>query len=349
MVAAVALLWVRELTTEGAAGSIAATWGYLALAVLTVLWAWFWLVRAGNADTAINGVIVGVATVAAIIAITAFPVGVVPLYFVSVMAGAAYRWRPSAILVGLLTVLSALLLYIHHLRTISDGQEVVVVAALGIAAIVVRRLVGARAELEASQAEIRHLAAIEARTRLAQDLHDKLGQELTVVVMQGELLTMDLAAADLPELEHRSRALVDTTRHSLELMRELVTSVRSTGLASELELARHTLQTCGITCTTSGAIGLPTDVDTAFGWVVREATTNILRHSRASAVEIAVAEQPSHITLTIRDDGDGVSMPSKGNGLTSIDERIDQLGGQVDLTSRPGHGFTLTATVPVTR
>jgi len=349
MVGFISLLWVRELATTAPQGAVADAWGFGALTVLTLSWSWFWLMLAGYADTWRNALVVLIGVVCAVIAITAFPSGVVPFYFVAVLAGASYRWQVASLLVAAMTVLSAVLLFVHHLRTVSDAQEVVVVAALGAAAIIVRQLVGARAELEASQAEIRHLAAVDARARFAQDLHDKLGQQLTVAVMQGELLSMDLADADLPELEARSKILVDSTRHSLELMRELVTSVRTGGLASELELAAQTLEASRMSLTVSVSGGpLTPSTDVAFGWVVREAITNVLRHSRAHHVAITVQTSDHEQSLAITDDGVGVAHVTPGNGLAGISDRIAELGGSVAIGAQADRGFSITAKVPVT-
>ena len=90
---------------------------------------------------------------------------------------------------------------------------------------------------------------------------------------------------------------------------------------------------------------LPGPVDAVLGWVVREATTNVLRHSgaRSVAVDVATGED---VVLTVTDDGRGGGGP-RGAGLSGLAERVEALGGRLDAGSADGRGFRLTAVVPV--
>jgi two-component system sensor histidine kinase DesK len=351
MAASVGLLWVREFGGEATPGHVVIGWGYAALIVLSLTWIWFWLTRAGRPDTALNGAAIAVITGCAAVAILAFPSGVVPLYFAAAVAGAAYPWQISSFLVAGETVLSAAFLFALHLRTVSDAQEVVVVAALGVGAITVRRLVGARAELEASYLEIQHLAAADARNRLARDLHDQLGQQLTVAVMQGELLSQDLTELERPELAARADGVVRATRESLELMRELVTQVRTGGFISEVDLARQVLATADIDLDLQapGRGSLWPAADIAYGLVVREAVTNVLRHSRAKHVTILLDREDGWLALRITDDGRNSKSnrpPAFGTGLSSMQSRIEELGGRFTAHESES-GFEIDARVPV--
>jgi two-component system sensor histidine kinase DesK len=91
---------------------------------------------------------------------------------------------------------------------------------------------------------------------------------------------------------------------------------------------------------------LPAAVDTVLGWVMREATTNVLRHSQARSVTVRTVRNDDTVELTVTDDGSGVSGGS-GSGLAGLAERLAALGGRLDAGPAAGGGFTVTARVPL--
>jgi two-component system sensor histidine kinase DesK len=127
-----------------------------------------------------------------------------------------------------------------------------------------------------------------------------------------------------------------------------VTGYRERAFAEELENARGTLADAGVDVTVRRVAGdLPTDVDAAFAWVVREATTNVVKHSGARTCRIMV-ENGVAWSLTVRDDGRGrVGGGADGFGLLGLRERLAALGGV--LTTSDAGGFALRATVPIVR
>ena len=130
-------------------------------------------------------------------------------------------------------------------------------------------------------------------------------------------------------------------------VRDVVRGYREIDLEAELSGARGVLRAAGIDCEVSGETGgLPTEVQSALGWVVREATTNVLRHSGARSVTVELALTEDGATLTVTDDGRG---PTGGNGagLAGLAERVAALGGTVETGAAPGRGFRLRAVVPV--
>jgi two-component system sensor histidine kinase DesK len=92
---------------------------------------------------------------------------------------------------------------------------------------------------------------------------------------------------------------------------------------------------------------LPAAVDVVLGWVVREATTNVLRHSSATEVTVALAVDPLRTRLTVADDGVGPTAPP-GAGLAGLAERVAALGGRLESGPGPGRGFRLAAELPLT-
>src|SRR5262249_21184906 len=133
-----------------------------------------------------------------------------------------------------------------------------------------------------------------------------------------------------------------------------VTGYRARTVDGELARARGVLEAAGVTVTTTGAVsGLPRDVDDLLAWVVREATTNIVRHSRARRAGFALTERDGSVRLEV--DNDGVASgpadadpgePVGGSGLVGLRERVAAAGGQLTAASLDD-GFRVIAAVPV--
>jgi two-component system sensor histidine kinase DesK len=91
---------------------------------------------------------------------------------------------------------------------------------------------------------------------------------------------------------------------------------------------------------------LAAKVDAVLGWVVREATTNVLRHSHASAVTVQLDASDRLARLVVTDDGVGSGAPS-GAGLSGLAERVEALGGRLESGPAGARGFRLAAEVPL--
>lgn len=322
----------------------------LALAVLVAaaVWTWFWMALAAKPDRAAHAVAVALMTASAAAIVLIRPTGVYPLYYAVIVAGAAYKWRVGALLALAVSWLTIIVWWFAKLATPWTLSGIVITVLLGGAAVIVRRYVGVQLELHETRDELRRLAAAEARSQLARDLHDQLGQNLTATVMQGELLAMDLPADSSPELRARVKLIVDSSREALTLMRDMVSGIRSSrpDVQTEAVAARRLLEASGIECRTRIETDrLPAATDETFGWIIREGATNVLRHSGASSCEITLEPHDDVHVLRLSDDGCGATA-DPGNGLSHIAERIDAAGGQLDIRSRPGVGHTLIATVP---
>ena len=83
------------------------------------------------------------------------------------------------------------------------------------------------------------------------------------------------------------------------------------------------------------------------GWVIREATTNVIRHSGAKHCAIVLVADYRQVRIEVTNDGWLVSQTPAGNGLRGLNERLSALGGGLDASALPGAGFRLVATVPV--
>ncbi|MCX4097571.1 sensor histidine kinase [Nocardia sp. alder85J] len=203
------------------------------------------------------------------------------------------------------------------------------------------REIGARSEqlrvlARRQQAE---LAISEERNRVARDVHDILGHSLTVITVKTELaqrlldLDPDRARAELADVERLAR-------EALAGVRDTVGGLREVGLAGELANARTALHAAGIVAELPDA-EVPGARGIVFGWVLREAVTNVVRHSRARHCRVVVT--PAAIEIT--DDGDGSAATVRfGSGLRGLRDRVRAAGGALALTTPPGGGLRLAAT-----
>ena len=132
-------------------------------------------------------------------------------------------------------------------------------------------------------------------------------------------------------------------------MIDFVRNVHDQGaLVAAICHAGWVLASAGIACRVEGSPRLPVAVQATLGWVVREGTTNVLRHSQAQECVITLSAGAAAVTLTMDNDGtpSGAAPARPGTGLTGLTERITALGGTVTAGCSPGDRFRLEATVP---
>jgi two-component system sensor histidine kinase DesK len=213
------------------------------------------------------------------------------------------------------------------------------------------RLIRANAALRHAQEELADRAVDEERLRFARDLHDLLGHDLSVITLKAQLARR-LMDRD-PQTARRELADVEAvSRTALREVREAVSGYRQPALASELAGARTALDAAGIACTVEHAeVALPPSREAVLAWGVREATTNVIRHSGAQRCAIKIAVGLDEALLEVTDDGgagpavDG----SDGTGLLGLEERAVAAGGRVVAGPRPGGGFGLELRIPLGR
>ncbi|MGW7275695.1 sensor histidine kinase [Streptomyces sp. NPDC054864] len=191
------------------------------------------------------------------------------------------------------------------------------------------------------------LAVAEERLRFGRDLHDVMGRNLAVIALKSEL-AVQLAKRGRPEAVDQMVEVQRIAQESQREVREVVRGYREADLAVELAGAQSVLEAAGIDCRVAGSsAGLPVSVQSALGWVVREATTNVLRHGDAQRCDITLAITDDRTSLVVENDGVPETAPEgrKGSGLEGLRERLAAVGGTLDFTSGDGH-FRLTAEVP---
>lgn len=234
---------------------------------------------------------------------------------------------------------------------------------------------GRRAEvvtaLRRTRADLARTAVAEERLRIARDVHDLLGHSLSLITLKAELAGRVIgtdprrAAAEIAELE-------SVARQSLSDVRAAVAGYRQPDLAAELDSARQLLDSAGIASqiTAADTGGLSHDVDAALAWAVREGTTNVVRHSKATRVAISVSAGPAEATAEVSDNGPPADdepvrlrppadqgRPQArvsrdrarlgGSGLAGLAERVHGLGGELVAGAVAPQGFLLRVVVPL--
>jgi two-component system sensor histidine kinase DesK len=233
----------------------------------------------------------------------------------------------------------------------SDGSTVAAwtLTVLGVGALTAALGQATRAneELRRAREERARLAVSEERVRIARDLHDLLGHTLSLVALKTELATK-LIDSDPRRAEAELAEVQRVTREALADVREAVQGYRRVAFAEALESARATLAAAGIACRVDGvAPELPTDVESVLAWAVREATTNVVRHSHARTCAITLRTNGAGVALQV--DDDGAARPARngdGAGLAGLAERARHLHGTLEAGARPEGGFRLRLTLP---
>jgi signal transduction histidine kinase len=205
------------------------------------------------------------------------------------------------------------------------------------------------------QQKLRRLAVVEDRERIARDLHDAIIQDLFAVglVLQGLASRMDEARDrhDMEEAVERLDSAITELRRFIFDLKPPVWHDRD--LTTELtRLVQQLAEPYGVhtRVDVSPDLGrVPSDVIDVASQIVREATSNALRHSESPTVEIAAESGAGFLILTITDRGKGFDPASvePGLGLSSLRSRAEKAGGDTTLHTGPGRGTTVRVLLPI--
>jgi signal transduction histidine kinase len=210
-------------------------------------------------------------------------------------------------------------------------------------------LVGAVRALEATRAVLAEQAVDAENRRFARDLHDTLVQSLSAVALTGELalrlVDRDpvVAARELDQLRALATGLAEDARRVGE-------GQRAVTLAGETRAAAQLLRAAGIEADIRVEVRPVTpQADALLGWAVREAATNVVRHSTASRCAIAVTQEDGHVGLLVVNDGVRARPPGgarEGTGLAGLADRVRDLRGSVQAEDGDAGEFRLRVRVP---
>lgn len=261
-----------------------------------------------------------------------------PGMMIYVVAFAPFITDSLTVCISIFVAVSACLMgegLLLHLNPWSWGFPMFICLAVGSGNLVAAQRMRTNQKLSLAHEEIAHLAKVAERERIARDLHDVLGHTLSVVVLKSEL------AGKLME-QNRERAYKEIAeveqiaRSALAEVRQAISGYRSEGLMAELNRARVTLDAAGVTleCTAEPP-KLRLAEETVLSLIVREAVTNIVRHAHASRCRITLLADTSGTAMFVEDNGRG-GIPYEGNGLRGMRERVESLGGRLQIESAEG-------------
>ncbi|WP_433622984.1 histidine kinase [Nocardia sp. CA-120079] len=203
------------------------------------------------------------------------------------------------------------------------------------------RQLGLRGErlAELARRQQAELAIVEERNRVARDVHDILGHSLTVITVKTEL-AQRLIDVDLARAKAEMADVERLAREALAGVRDTVGGLREVSLRGELANALTALAAADIDAALPDVVP-GTRNSELFGWVLREAITNVIRHSAARHCTVTVTET----SIEVADDGRGLGTVDSGSGLSGLRERVRAAGGTLTLSSSEG-GVRVRATVP---
>jgi two-component system sensor histidine kinase DesK len=259
---------------------------------------------------------------------------------VSAIAGVLFPMRAAGVVVVLLTLLPlAITISTHGGAAGIDWWWLIalmlLVRGLGLDMIGVVRMGSAIRDLHAARRELARLAVIEERERLSRDLHDLLGQTLSVITLKSELarglITEEptRSAQELAEIEQVSRK-------TLREVRKTVAGYRQPQLSHELDGARQLLEAAGIEYSIEPLNEeLPQPLDTILAWTVREGVTNVIRHSRARHCLLRLRREQGMIGVEVLNEREWredtpEQGTDQGSGLLGLRERVSVLGGTME-------------------
>jgi two-component system sensor histidine kinase DesK len=275
------------------------------------------------------------------------------------------RWALRAVLgVVVCYVIFSATTHAHRTDFLSNLLPVIFI---GLAVIGLRRQFQLTAELALAREEVAQLAASEERLRLARDMHDLTGQSLSTITLKSELAARLLGR--MPDSAERDRVreeveqVAAVSRQTLRDIREAISGYRRPTLAVEIITGRAALASAEIAAHDDADLTLLSgtfdpDAEAALAWCLREAVTNVVRHSGARNCHISLTRRGAAMTLTVRDDGMGHAPPggcgaargvpgrAAGTGLHGMAERLSAVGGSLELRPDARPGFCLIATVP---
>ena len=284
-----------------------------------------------------------------------------------VTAGFATRRQTFRAIIGIGVVFT----FFGWLTHDNPGDYLIIllpVVLVGVAMLGFRMQIELMRELSQARETVAKFAVSEERLRLARDMHDLTGQSLSMITLKSELAAKRLsrmpASAERDAIETELADIGRVSRQTLHDIREAVSGYRRPTLAIELITARTALEAAGIRLdddpqliSRSGTID--PEAEAVLAWCLREAVTNVIRHSGAGTCTIRLAEHGADLSLHVADDGQGFTSSGNGtgaknatgNGLRNMSERLSAVAGRLTLSPVTGPesvagGFRLTATVP---
>lgn len=201
----------------------------------------------------------------------------------------------------------------------------------------------------------------EERTRIAREVHDELGQALTGLKLDLSWLATKLVRA-APAVQEKVRTMTGHLDETIQTVRRIATSLRpgildSLGLVAAIEWQANEFQTrTGIPCNAAIDVAeaqFNQEFSTVFFRIFQETLTNVIRHAKATRVDVRLYEDKGDLVLVIKDNGRGISdeelAGARSSGLVGMRERAMLVHGDLTLQGAPGQGTTVSLRAPLDR
>jgi len=197
--------------------------------------------------------------------------------------------------------------------------------------------------LRRAHQDVKEMAKVAERERIARDLHDLLGHTLSVIALKSELASK-LADRDPARATDEIREVERVSRDALAEVRAAVEGYKRRGFSGEIREARLVLASAGVRLDVEvGDIPLLPRQETVLALALRESVTNVVRHARASVCRVVLGLEHGDVVLTVQDDGSG-GLPREGNGLAGMRERVTGAGGALNIEA--ANGFRVSVRFP---
>ncbi|MFD1205111.1 MULTISPECIES: sensor histidine kinase [Sporosarcina] len=206
-------------------------------------------------------------------------------------------------------------------------------------------------QLEDAKEKISELKLLEERERIARDLHDTLGQKLSMIGVKSDL-ARKLIAKSPKDAERELLDIRKTASTALKEVRELLADMRSTKLSDELLRAQQILAAAEIELKVTGSsviAHVPTNFENVLAMCFKEAVTNVVKHSGATVCHVTIEQSEDRISIAIHDNGSGLKgMNAPGSGLKGMRERLEFVNGTLRIDEDNGTKLTIEMPVVIT-
>ncbi|MEK3990642.1 MULTISPECIES: sensor histidine kinase [Robertmurraya] len=196
-------------------------------------------------------------------------------------------------------------------------------------------------KLEDANKRIAELVKQEERQRIARDLHDTLGQKLSLIGLKSDLARR-LIAKDPEQAKDELKDVQQTARTALNEVRQLVSQMRGIRLDEEIVLVRQILKAADIEFIFSQGktvTNISLFLENILSMCIKEAITNVVKHSQANVVQLTIKQSSKDLTIIVQDDGIGIwqkQSESSGHGLVGMRERLDFVNGSLKIIGDGG-------------
>lgn len=254
------------------------------------------------------------------------------------------------------TVLSIVVGYFIDLHSFLTQTPFIIITVIGVVLLPFslysrHKRMNLEGELESAKERIAELVIHEERQRIARDLHDTLGQKLSMIGLKSDLASR-LVKKDPDKAIDEIKDIRQIASVALKEVRELVSNMKAIKLKEELERVTSMLQAAEIDLEVVGDVNkleLPVLIENVLSMCLKEGVTNVVKHSEATKCKIEIEQNNLEVTLKIKDNGKGLSeMNNSGNGIKGIQERLDFINGNVTFEDFKGTAVKITVPLAIT-